>query len=509
MKEIDPRIDALIDGYIDDALTDAQFETLCDWLRQDADHREAFARRLATHSAIAEWCTERSGNSLAGHLDTAEQEAELPTIHLDAQALTKQKYVAAMTYVLRHTFTPKRVVTLATAAALLLGVVLAVVLLTGPEDGDDIADLPGPAVSNAPSIVATLSAEHDAVWDRRPGDDLYAGQRFTLTAGFAEITTVSGAVAILEAPATFELLDNENALRLHTGKLVGIVESEMAKGFMVRTAQLDVTDLGTRFGVANQYEIGTLAEVFDGTIQVDPNDLSDARFESRQLATGDAILIDSQGKLATRQLFESEAFVRLRKYREHKEALAHGITGMTGDIQWSANLPQYIDPSLIVASENAWIQSELVGHQLGTNIFARIHQTGITNEFKKLEAVTIPKATSIESYVITYRSNDTRSLAAISGEIAFKGEILGVIAFSDDWDFFKSAMLQSGQSIFTFSNNMKFLALRGDDLPSGDAITISEDRRTLGFTLSNRQTDGRVHGEILRVITRSPGGENP
>ena len=64
-----------------------------------------------------------------------------------------------------------------------------------------------------PRVLATT--EHDAVWDRQPGEDLYAGQRLTLTQGFAEITTTRGAVAILEAPVTIELLNNDNALRLH------------------------------------------------------------------------------------------------------------------------------------------------------------------------------------------------------------------------------------------------------------------------------------------------------
>ena len=126
------------------------------------------------------------------------------------------------------------------------------------------------------ATVATLTAEHNAVWAEgasAPGSPLRAGQRLTLTAGFAEITTNDGAIAILQAPATIELTDHDNAIRLHTGKLVGICETESSKGFLVRTPHMDITDLGTRFGIDADAD-ATEVHVFEGEVEAHRPDAS-------------------------------------------------------------------------------------------------------------------------------------------------------------------------------------------------------------------------------------------
>ncbi|MEM9345812.1 MAG: LamG-like jellyroll fold domain-containing protein [Planctomycetota bacterium] len=160
------------------------------------------------------------------------------------------------------------------AAAVLLCVVF--FMHWGGEDAEPIAELP--PVNTAPGVetpspfmppVATLAAERDAVWHRRPGEDLYAGQRFTLNQGFAEVVTTRGAIALIEAPATIEFLDNPNAIYLHSGKLVGICETQSSKGFVVRTPQMDMVDLGTEFGVTVRRDrVETV--VFDGEVEVYP-----------------------------------------------------------------------------------------------------------------------------------------------------------------------------------------------------------------------------------------------
>lgn len=143
------------------------------------------------------------------------------------------------------------------AAAVLLIATLIVVYYGGygnPTDPLAGQHPPDEAQADPPNtpplpLVATLTAEHQAVWERRPGQDLYAGQRFTLTKGFAEVTTTRGAVAVIEAPATIELLDNDNALYLHAGKLVGVCQTESSKGFVVKTEHAVIVDIGTEFGV--------------------------------------------------------------------------------------------------------------------------------------------------------------------------------------------------------------------------------------------------------------------
>ncbi|MEM9347818.1 MAG: LamG-like jellyroll fold domain-containing protein [Planctomycetota bacterium] len=169
---------------------------------------------------------------------------------------------------------PRSIAWLASAAAVLL--IAAAVFWHGsePKTNQPIADnntQPPDLEPITPRLVAMLTAEHDAVWDRRPGTGLYAGQRLTLTKGFVQITTQRGAVAALEAPATIELIDSPNAIRLHTGKLVGICETESSKGFLVRTPHMDVIDIGTRFGVDATNPGDTKVLVIRGEIEVSTN----------------------------------------------------------------------------------------------------------------------------------------------------------------------------------------------------------------------------------------------
>uniref|UniRef100_UPI0035698FE8 LamG-like jellyroll fold domain-containing protein n=1 Tax=Roseovarius sp. TaxID=1486281 RepID=UPI0035698FE8 len=156
------------------------------------------------------------------------------------------------------------------------------------------------------TAVATLTAAHDAQWAAfkpRAGDTLYAGQRFTLTEGFAEITTAGGAVAILEAPATIELTDNDNALRLHAGNLVGICETESSKGFLVRTPHMDITDLGTRFAIAvepdaehGEAQSASEVIVMDGKVRVQPSPEAGVAFEPVQLSASESVRCETSGR---------------------------------------------------------------------------------------------------------------------------------------------------------------------------------------------------------------------
>ena len=166
---------------------------------------------------------------------------------------------------------------LAAAAIIAIGVMLLIVF-SGPSDTPNqtplalTPEIKTPQLEEKKIVVATLTAESDARWAERAlasGSDLHAGQRLTLIAGVAEITTNRGAIAILEAPATVELLDSPNAIRLHTGKLVGICETELSKGFLVRTPYLDITDLGTEFGIHVTPNRVTTT-VFTGKVELTP-----------------------------------------------------------------------------------------------------------------------------------------------------------------------------------------------------------------------------------------------
>lgn len=172
------------------------------------------------------------------------------------------------------------------AAILALAFVLTVVFRPGSPPAP-IADQSNHAPTNSTSQVATLTAEQDAQWAEgalTPGSSLHAGQRLALTHGFAQITTARGAVAILEAPCTVELLDSNNAIYLHDGKLVGLCHTRQSQGFVVRTDHATITDLGTEFGVeVNEHQITTA--VFVGEVEVTPSGGEPQRIIHNQTAT--------------------------------------------------------------------------------------------------------------------------------------------------------------------------------------------------------------------------------
>ena len=169
------------------------------------------------------------------------------------------------------------------AAAVFFGLFTLVMVIKGPaEPTPDIADQPPSDSVSTPEtpdwqtpnevqpIVATLTSTQNATWAEghfEPGSPLRASQRLTLTQGFAKITTQRGAVAIIQAPATIELIDSPNALHLDTGKLVGLCHTDSSKGFVVKTDHADITDLGTEFGV--EVQAGRITTtVFSGEVEL-------------------------------------------------------------------------------------------------------------------------------------------------------------------------------------------------------------------------------------------------
>lgn len=201
------------------------------------------------------------------------------------------------------------------AAVILLAVTIALVFSGTPSPDPRVATAPDrldqPAVATA---VATLTAERDAVWggagpaSLAAGATLHAGQRLTLTAGIAELTTKRGAVAVIEAPATVELIDH-NALHLHAGKLVGICETDSSKGFIVRTPALDVVDLGTRFGV-DASALATEVHVYQGEVQVTrPTPGASGQRETKRLIQDQAIRAqaDEAGMVAIQNRYQQFA----------------------------------------------------------------------------------------------------------------------------------------------------------------------------------------------------------
>ena len=512
-------MDALIDAYIDHSIDDAQFETLCHWLREDAANRKAFARKLALHSEIAEWCIERSGESMAGNMDAAEDIAELPTIQTTASdGLTRQQYAAALSYVLRHTFTPKRIAVLAAAAVLLVGVVLAIVMLSGPDTSQQIATNPiderlepaasaqqtprGSKPSPAP-IVANLTAEHNAVWDSAsaegalaPGSPLRAGDRLTLTDGFAEITTNDGAIVRLEAPATIELLDHDNALRLHTGKLVGICETKSSKGFLVRTPHVDITDLGTRFGVDVSQADATQVHVFQGEVNLSlPG--QDTPNRERLLTAGQAIAVQSHSLFFQTVQTDPDQFAAILQIADRGLSQAtnvQGIQSVSGELQVIA-AEKFVgkDESQWPVQPYASVFQDFSG-LLSIDVTVNTANTGEFNRPRSDAGATIPAGTRVQSYIILKTAAALGKETEVAGSVTFDRQVIGVITEEATANAFVQAIADNATVFEHEHGRDHWVELFG----STEGFAISEDRHTITFQFKVQQAH-----DTIRVLVAS------
>ncbi|MEM9109550.1 MAG: LamG-like jellyroll fold domain-containing protein [Planctomycetota bacterium] len=316
--ERDQQILELLDGN----LPGQEQADLRQWLDASPEHYDRFVELSFISSQLADQLTsQRSANGVRlESIDAMSQVkslAELALLEAQAEPITvtmldtsgwkgpgatSKQWQGAAAYLYGHYATPRMIGVAATAAALFLGVIFAIVFLTRGDGTQDLADAPGvldftpPPPSPDPNrAVATLTGQVQAEWVTKNGQGampdrmlLGVNQRLALTQGFAEITTNRGAKVLLQAPATIETTDSDNAIRLHRGKLVGRCETPSSKGFVVHAPGMDVVDLGTVFGVAADEANGSTVKVMEGSVRVEPAKTSPLAFEPVVLLSNEA-----------------------------------------------------------------------------------------------------------------------------------------------------------------------------------------------------------------------------
>ncbi|MEM9345476.1 MAG: FecR domain-containing protein [Planctomycetota bacterium] len=296
--------DKLITAYLEGDLDEVQAEELSQWVLASKENARYLASLAALEQSLIKNSKLQSNRDILAELNDAEgsmlDESTLPQIEwtYQSESISRNKTLEVLGYVGRQVLRRYAVGAASVAAVLVLVVLLVFVFRGMGEDPveptvaiDDppvVIDRPPVVIDERPAepevdqpietpvqpvrpVVATLTADRDAVWaglEAPLGSQLRAGDRLTLAEGFAEITTVRGAVAVFEAPASIELSDSNNAIQLHAGKMVGLCQTDSSKGFLVRTPHMDVTDLGTRFGVEVTGLLTTQVHVFDGEVQV-------------------------------------------------------------------------------------------------------------------------------------------------------------------------------------------------------------------------------------------------
>ncbi len=231
-------LNELCSGLVDGQLTDAQNGRLQQMLRDSAEARRFYVRSMEMSASLYSYASEM------------------------------QSEPAEPQNIIRPAAWRRWTMPLAAAAVVGVGVWIGRSLLpdslnAGDEDREFVARISG---SKDPHWVGTAAFQN--------GDELQRGQRLELTSGFAEITFDSGALIVVEGPASLDL-DSAWQATLRSGTLKANIPQE-AIGFKVANSSVDVVDLGTEFSMTAE-EDGT-AEVFvlNGQVEVEPRSAGSA-----------------------------------------------------------------------------------------------------------------------------------------------------------------------------------------------------------------------------------------
>jgi ferric-dicitrate binding protein FerR (iron transport regulator) len=175
----------------------------------------------------------------------------------------------------------------------------------------------------ASSAVARVIGSVDAQWlggaRLKTGADLEA-QRLHLGRGLAELRFGCGAAVVLEGPTEVSL-ETPSQMTLHAGRMAAAVPNE-AVGFVVRTPEAEVVDLGTEFGVRSGPQTATDVHVFKGEVALGPVRQNRASAMPKELLTEGKAKRIAIGEAGTENIRVNElAFVTPREFQARVKSM--------------------------------------------------------------------------------------------------------------------------------------------------------------------------------------------
>ncbi|MFK7789129.1 MAG: hypothetical protein AB8C95_06475 [Phycisphaeraceae bacterium] len=519
--------EAFIQAYLDGELTEQQQAEMSHWLTQCEANREAFVRasmldtqinRQLQHADLHRFLDQVDIHTIQDVIDESpsdESGAFATAMNVgseqEGKATPELELSRALGILTRAglQFTGQKLQQYALPLGLAAAVVLAATLLfvfqgsikprpiQAPPDfaqNPDSQAKPGkPASVTLAPAVATITATHNAKWDEQPSESLRPGERFSLIAGFVEITTKRGAVAIVEAPATIELIENDNAIRLHAGKLVGICITENSQGFLVSTTNMDVIDLGTRFGVQVSESTGTQVHVFNGEVELDPVKRGDDEAPTKLTAGQSAWAPADTQQIVTDHPIDAV-------FTQYWQALS-AAPRLEGSIQYQTAIPMVLTNGS-AESHVAQLFPESFGVRLDADQIVTLQKAGQTKPADRV-ASTLPAGLMVDSYLIHYdQTTPPHTSRDIQLTIRFDRPILGVMATVEHMQASHAAFGVQGVTYATMgppSSGARFSGLDDFlDVDAQDQVQISDDRKTLTLAIST--LDGT---DQIRVLVQA------
>ena len=269
----------LIELCLDGLASDLQKRELAELLKQDDALRRQYVDNCQLREILHEYCQEEA--------DVQQQ-----------SVLVGHSTHTPSTGFYRHSAAAWAVVSLTTAAAILIAFQLAgdgkstetesatladsnVPLVDNQEVTEDVispvngwSKIDEPAVlAEAMNIkpIATITQQIDCVFtDGDSLDFLKSGQKIDLKQGFVKLAYDNGVEAVIEGPAEYTVVDELTATLGH-GRL-GVRVPDGFSGFVVDTPSARVVDLGTEFSMSVKNTGVTQVHVVEGEVEVAQRD---------------------------------------------------------------------------------------------------------------------------------------------------------------------------------------------------------------------------------------------
>ncbi len=245
---------ALISKHFYGTLTDAEASALNAWIRQDTANARLFVREAIVHNTLR---TEWHGREVCRQFLESEQEPTATSQAIDSLAPSPRTSLVTPARSFRSWNTSNRVVT-AVVACLIACIIWSVLPVKNQA-------LPLASATSKVQLREAIAAAWDPAHEAPPLGPMSLEAR-NLTSGTISLAFSNGAEAIIQGPARFQPISSTQ-LQVTSGKVVISCPTPESRGFELILPGIQITDLGTEFGVIAGADNAEL-HVFEGSVAV-------------------------------------------------------------------------------------------------------------------------------------------------------------------------------------------------------------------------------------------------